>query len=214
MLMPAFQRFPKEAAIIGRLLAGYGEVDFTLAMLAAKICGDEETILRAIFRMRTEGARLDLADTLIGPKLEPYPRLAGRYSYAIGCANWCRNLRNQYAHCHWSDDDSAGLFFTNLEKAADKASGFHRRWLHVDVPLLEKQEEYFIHTRRCLWHLTSEWLAKIGEQQPYLWPMPKRVPEPRKHNLEAKHRAPWPSAVPTPPPKERPRRSRSASRKT
>jgi len=78
MLMPAFQRFPKEADIIGRLLVGYGEVDFTFALLAAKIYGDEDTIMRAIFRMRTEAGRITLADALMAPRLAPHKTLVFR----------------------------------------------------------------------------------------------------------------------------------------
>jgi hypothetical protein len=64
MLMPAFHRFPKEAAIIGRLLAGYGDIDFTFARCTARVYGDVENMLRAIFRNPTESGRLNVAEAL------------------------------------------------------------------------------------------------------------------------------------------------------
>jgi hypothetical protein len=187
-----FHRFPKEAAIIGRLLAGYGEIDFTFALMVVKICGDEDTILRAIFRMRTEAGRISLADTLVAPCLEPFADLFGHYSHALGCVRFCLTLRNQYAHCHWNDHDEGGLFFTNLEEAAKPAKGFNKGlgWSHVDVPLLTDQENFFIHTRRCLWHIESEYLVRTGKFKYHPHEMPKQISQPMKHNPPDEH--PWP----------------------
>jgi hypothetical protein len=42
MVMPAFQRFPNEAAIIGRLLAGYAELEIDLLNC---VCRLRDTIL-------------------------------------------------------------------------------------------------------------------------------------------------------------------------
>jgi hypothetical protein len=212
MLMPAFHRFPNEAAIIGRLLAGYGEIDFTFAVLAAKILGDEETVMRAIFRIRGEAARIDLADAIISSRLRGSQ--LDNYVYSLECVRHCRAIRNQYAHCHWNDDDTLGLFFTNLEVAAEKPSGFDRRWRHVDLTLLTAQEDFFIHTRRCLWHVTGAWLKRKRRPLPYLWPMPKTIQKPNKHNPPEKHPAPWSTEVPAPPPKARPRTRKASSRKS
>jgi hypothetical protein len=43
-------------------------------------------------------------------------------------AQSCLSLRNQYAHCHWTDTEAGGLFFTNLEKAASGPVGFNYEW--------------------------------------------------------------------------------------
>src|SRR5215207_937717 len=39
MLLPLFDQFPEEAAIIGRLIAGYGEIEFGLALCAGAVIG-------------------------------------------------------------------------------------------------------------------------------------------------------------------------------
>ena len=45
-LMPAFLRFPVEAAIIGRLVTGYGEIEYLYAMCLASVSEDEDTIVQ------------------------------------------------------------------------------------------------------------------------------------------------------------------------
>jgi hypothetical protein len=138
---------------------------------------------------------------LAQPKLAPHKSLAGNYTYAVGCARHCRAIRNQYAHCQWGDDATAGLFFTNLNDAAAKPSGFAFEWFHVDVPLLEEQEAFFVHTRRCLWHVESEYLVLSGQRNKRGHPhkMPRRVTLVNKHNPPEKHPPPWPSKVPSDP---------------
>ena len=51
-LMPAFLRYPNEAAILGRLLAGYGELEFIYAQCLAETIGNQETALRTYFGIR------------------------------------------------------------------------------------------------------------------------------------------------------------------
>lgn len=196
MFMPPFRRFSNEAAIIGRLLAGYGEIDLSFAVCTAQVLAHgnkkhKDTILRAIFRMKTESARVNLADTLIHPKLAEQ-KLAGDYSYIIGCIKHCLKIRNQFSHCHWADYDGAGLFFTNLEDAAEKKDGFDYEWLHIDVPLLVEQENLFFHTVECLWNLEKEYLVRIGflRDDEYR-KMPKRQQLPMLHNLPELHPPPW-----------------------
>ena len=40
ILMPALQRFPNEAAIIGRLIPAYGEFEYIFAYCAGHVLGD------------------------------------------------------------------------------------------------------------------------------------------------------------------------------
>ncbi len=50
MVMPAFRRFPDEAAIIGRLLAGYAELEIDLLHCVSVIREDFDATLKAMFR--------------------------------------------------------------------------------------------------------------------------------------------------------------------
>ena len=64
MLMPAFHRFSKEAALIGRIIVGFGELEFILAQCVGTALQNEEMALRVIFRLGGTSARLDTADAL------------------------------------------------------------------------------------------------------------------------------------------------------
>src|SRR4051794_31432912 len=62
----AFQLCPEEGAIIGRLLAGYGELEVDLALcVAATLDDDVDTAFRIMFRLRGESQRIEIADAFI-----------------------------------------------------------------------------------------------------------------------------------------------------
>src|SRR5262249_7168200 len=54
MVMPAFQKFRGEAAIIGRLLAGYAELEIDLLNCVSEVTQDFDATLKAMFRVRAE----------------------------------------------------------------------------------------------------------------------------------------------------------------
>ena len=189
MLMPAFHRFPKEAAAIGRMLVGYGELEFMLAICAGKAIGNPEIGLKTIFRIQNLTGRIRIADAIIRPSLAK-AKLTGKYADAFGAINRCRKIRNQYAHCHWIDDAKAGLFFANLETSALPPTGFKYDWLHVDLPLLEKQEAYFQYAIECLNHMAGEYDVISGRLKSHASPMPKKQRPPSPHNPRTKHKAP------------------------
>ena len=97
--MPSFLRFPKEAEIIGRLLAGYGEIEYDLSCCLEAAINDGETARRSMFRVRGEKQRIDVADALMRHKYKDSNLLA-EYDEAIAATHSCRKIRNQYSHCH------------------------------------------------------------------------------------------------------------------
>jgi hypothetical protein len=66
MVMPAFHKFQGEAAIIGRLLAGYAELEIDLLNCVSVVRQDFDATLKAMFRVRGETARINVGDAL-GP---------------------------------------------------------------------------------------------------------------------------------------------------
>src|SRR5438552_6004240 len=118
-LMPAFTQHPKEAAIIGRMLAGYGELEFLLALCMQDPMG---SLSQATFRNRGEQQRILIADAILHPLYERCD-LHDVWLKARSAINTCRTFRNQYSHCHWRDEKDLGLFFTSLEKGAKTAPG-------------------------------------------------------------------------------------------
>jgi hypothetical protein len=140
-LMPAFHRYSQEGAIIGRLLAGYGELEYTLSGCLGRVLEDIERAQRTLFVIRGEINRLRIAE-----ELTRYPyfqkRLGAEFTETMSAMGRCREIRNQFAHCHFADHATAGLFFTSLEKSTKDTELWDMEWSHVDVALLRSQEAY------------------------------------------------------------------------
>jgi hypothetical protein len=189
MLMPAFHRFPNEAAIIGRIIPAYGEIEFILAWCLGNSLGEPNTGMRLLYRLRSEANRVDIADALMsGPIAELV--LEKEYQDTINAVRFCKSIRNQYAHCHWADDLKKGLYFVNVEEATKNLT-LHFVWRPVNVALLQEQEEYFVYCIECLNFLSEEMkIRKKGLLHNYL-SMPKGRQTPKKHNLPVKHTPPW-----------------------
>ncbi len=64
---PAFDRFPQEAHYIGRILASFGEIEFSVCRIAGHAVGMPDQIPKALYRLRTTSSRLDAADAIVRP---------------------------------------------------------------------------------------------------------------------------------------------------
>lgn len=116
-ISPAFDRYPEEAALAGRIVLSYGELELLVATCLATILPLPDTANRLMFRIIGERARILAADSLMY-KMYQGSGLGGEYGIAIGAVRECAKIRNQYAHCHWTDHPTAGLFFTDLQDPA------------------------------------------------------------------------------------------------
>jgi hypothetical protein len=116
-ILPPFLRYWNEAAIIGRLLAGYTVVEQDLLNCVQVVIGDFDTVLKALFRIRGEARRIDEGER-IGQPVFLSLNLGAEFHEAITSLRYCRLIRNQYAHCRWWDDNSGQLAFANLEDLA------------------------------------------------------------------------------------------------
>ncbi len=180
-IMPAFERHPKEAEIIGRLLAGYGELEFDLALCAAATMDDKDSAVRVVFRVRGEETRILVTDALMRVKYED-AGLAEPYARAISGMHWCRKLRNQYAHCHWADDDKR-LRFTNIEKAArsnNRTVGL--TIVGVDLDLLQSQEAFYKYVQDLFHYLYHEYLKLEGTLSSHVFSIPPNKEPPPRHS--------------------------------
>jgi hypothetical protein len=190
IIQRAIHKFPQEAAIIGRLLVTYGEIEFAVAGTLGEVIEDRPRAFKAFFRLRSESSRLQMADALMRDAFSKQ-RMRGQYSDSLGAVRHCLKIRNQYAHCHWDDGGKDGLFFTNLQDSADSADGFDYRWRHVDVPLLESQEQYFSYAAFCLFYLMSEIPLRGGRLKSHPYSMPPKITQPKLHNPQEGHAPPW-----------------------
>jgi hypothetical protein len=170
----AFLKFVDEAAIIGRLLAGYSDLELALAHCAQTVRNDFDTVLKTMFRTRGESQRIEVADAF-GRQYYHALKLGTQFEMGIGAIKYCLKIRNQYAHCVWWDDYSGQLTFANLEEVA-KSNALLKDFqsltsFHVEVPLLQAQEAYFDYTDALLVWVNHEGGFRNGtKKQPLVMP--------------------------------------------
>jgi hypothetical protein len=188
-LNPAFDTYPVEASLIGRMVTSFGELELTYSMIAGTALGDQALALRAIYRGRSSGGRIDLADVLIRNAVNK-TNLGLDYEETIGAMRHCLKIRNNYAHSHWAPG-SDGLFFSNLEEAASRAEGFEMDQKHVDLKLITEQETYFDYTRSLLLYFGDQLHVTLQPRFALGVPKPQARPRPSPHNPASLHIPPW-----------------------
>lgn len=184
MIMPAFREWPTESAIIARLLGGYGELEFELALTMGHAISDKRKGIRDFFSARGEKARIKLASSQAGE----WMRLTGigdRFAQALDAIRACKDIRNSLSHCHWvslrNDQPSDGLFYVNLETSAAASTGpIVYLWQQASLAWLQDCEAYYRYTSDCLTHVLGRIAAQRGQPFPVSIIMPKRRKPPAK----------------------------------
>jgi hypothetical protein len=165
-ILRAFQDFPAEAALIGRMLAGYADLEIDLMHCAKAVRDDLDLALKAMFRGRGNAQRIDVADAL-GRQRYHGLGLGADFERGIAAVRYCLNIRNLYAHCTWWNDNSGQLAFANLEELAKQnvaVTDLHGLTVnHVTQPLLQAQFAYFEHTDNVLIGLIQEGNRRTGK---------------------------------------------------
>jgi hypothetical protein len=169
---PAFHRHRRAAAIVGRILAAFGELEYIIAEAAGKATNNKETVLRALYRLRATSSRIDLSDTLMRP-ICMRANLVDEHATMMDALWHCHKIRNQFAHCNWGDDSRhPGLFFADLQASAKDDQGFEQRWNHVSVPLLKRQEDHFVYAQDWIFYVDHELALRVGKLQSHPFPRP------------------------------------------
>lgn len=180
-ILPAFVKFSTEAAIIGRLLAGYADLEIGMLHCASAVRDEFGTALKVMFRDRGETRRINIADAL-GRQHYAAVQLETEFSMAIGAVRHCLSARNLYAHCNWYDDNSGLLAFVNLEELAkEKAFVADLTSLdirHIDVPALQAVERFFVYTDALLGWVNYEGRHRAGKMKVQPLSKPPAVKEP------------------------------------
>jgi hypothetical protein len=174
-IMPCFDRYPEEGNLIGRLLAGYGELEIELCNCVSAITGNLDDAIKALFSERGEYQRIMKANKMAR---NSYVKagLGVPYGTAIQDMHFCREVRNQYAHCTWFDTPDTGLCFIDLEAAANSNNPTVPLTLlrqRIDLALLEEQQAFFRYVQKCWWFLASAYPAAHGKSS-----YPHKLPQP------------------------------------
>ncbi len=180
-IMSAFDDFPEEGATIGRLLAGYGELELHLCNCVGEIKNDITMVFKVMFRPRGETQRIDVADAIGRQPFQTIKRDT-EFAMAIGAMRYCLKIRNQFAHCHWVDNHGRCLGFVELEEKAKNNDPSILIWQtpshDLDVQTLANHETYFCYTRDLLIFLTHEARVQAGSVPKNPHTKPKQVKQP------------------------------------
>ena len=168
-ILSAFTRYPDEAALIGRMLAGYADLEIGLMHCAKQVRGDLDLALKTMFNGRGNSQRIDLA---VAIAKRPYDELelGHEFDSAIAAMRYCLRIRNLYAHCTWWADTTGELAFANLEDLAKlnvvvNENDLHNLTVnHVNVTHLQAQFNYFEYTDDLLMGVLQEGNRKSGKQ--------------------------------------------------
>jgi hypothetical protein len=163
-------------AIVGRILVGYGELEFSLmhaVQMARK--GDFDSTLKAMFRVRGEAQRIQIADAL-GRQSYNKLGLAQDFEEMMSAMDHCRAIRNQYAHAYWHD--YSGLCLVDLEGLAKQDEEVINltatKFAFLDLALLEAQENYLSYTDKLIGYINFQGRFLAGQ----LTSNPRSKPQP------------------------------------
>jgi hypothetical protein len=193
-LMPCFDsnQAHDEGIIVGRLLAAYGELELQMCLYWIVAEGTIDLPTRQIFGIRGAERRIKIAEKALQADYGNAGLLAD-LTQALADLEWCRQIRNQYSHCHWYWTTKEGLCFVNLEELALQSTaltsvivGRHP----VDLALLQAQEAFFWYVKQYLMYLETAYRAwdqtraRGGAARPstLVYPKPQVVARPPAHN--------------------------------
>jgi hypothetical protein len=178
MINPALDNFPKEAALIGAMVVGYGELDITMVSCAGNAMAMTLPLLDALDQVNSEYTRIEIIRRLATPAFDTLG-LATQFNRALAAQNECREVRNTFAHCHYGYDYKSGLMYVKARDLfAQNRKPPDLPWRDLTVEGLELQEAYFEATRK-LWLWLDVSLPYIRKKQPSAFdepPMPSIPP--------------------------------------
>lgn len=94
-MLRSFAKYPEQGMIVGKLVAGYGDLEFSLAECLSATMGDDLSMAcRIMFRVRGEEARIQVADGGMRVQFDEIG-LINTYTEAVADMHWCRRIRNQ-----------------------------------------------------------------------------------------------------------------------
>ena len=192
-MFPIHARFPKEMAVIGRLLVDYGELELDLMNCVQVLRNyDLNSTLKSMFRVRGETNRIDIADAL---GRVPYTavKMTTEFDTVIAAMRQCLRIRNRYAHAFWHDPDQGkALCYVSLEELAKEADEVRDltalTFYYIDEPLLLKQEAFFEYTRALINYVNHEGQFQTGKFKQRIFPLPTPVPPPPAYTRNATSR--------------------------
>ena len=182
-MFPIHTRFPKEMAVIGRLLVDYGELELDLMNCVQVMRGyDLNSVLKTMFRIRGETNRIDIADAL-GRVPYTSANMTTEFDTVISAMRQCLRIRNRYAHAFWHDPNQGkDLCYVSLEELAKEADEVRDltalTFFFIDETLLLQQEWFFEYTRALINYVNHQGRFNSGTLRQQIFPLPAAVTPP------------------------------------
>jgi hypothetical protein len=182
-MFPIHNTFPREMSVIGRLMVDYGELELDL-MNCVQVARsfDLNATLKAMFRVRGESNRIDIADGL-GRTAYVAVNLETEFDSMIAAMKHCLRIRNKYAHAYWHDPDMGkALCYVSVEELAKEPAEVRDltalKFFFIDEELLLRQEAFFWYTRNLINQLNYQGRFNSGALKQQIFPLPAVVAPP------------------------------------
>lgn len=192
-LMPCFDQKQAyaESIVLARLLAGYGEIELQMCMCLVAVEGQIDTPIRQVFGKTGAERRIKICKKALRNDYDK-ANLTADLQAALSDLEWCRQIRNQYAHSSWFWTAPTGLCFVNLEEVANQPTTINSALTNrhrIDVPLLQAQEDFFWYVKQYLMYLETAYKtwnkaqSRGGARGPqgFIYPKPTKIARPPKH---------------------------------
>jgi hypothetical protein len=120
--------------------------------------------------------RIKIADAL---GRVPYSalKLDAEFDTLIDAFDYCRRIRNKYAHAYWHDPDNGrALCYVSLEELADEDDPVNDLtnlvFYYLDEALLLRQEAYYQYVRDLLRYVNYEGQLRAKKMHDNPFPLP------------------------------------------
>jgi hypothetical protein len=111
--------------------------------------------------------------------------LSSELAETIEDMQWCRETRNQFAHCHWDSWNAFGLKFVDLEHVASLTGRVRKGALsskRVRLATLQDQESFFLYVAECFETLAHAYGCTVDGTSNGGLPGPGKMKRLRKHD--------------------------------
>lgn len=190
MLSPGLTQCKEEAALIGAMLANYGELEFCLTHCLGASMRDFNGAFRKMYEKRGEERRIQICE-----KMRPNFIAIGReqeFADTIDQVRYCKLIRDQYAHgwfswsamsLGWGEGPhprNVTLKLVSLEDAVKEPEGIDAKPVSLPLALVQAQSTYFANTQDWIMWLQSELEAAEGKPWSPSPSVPKRLNRPER----------------------------------
>jgi hypothetical protein len=110
-------------------------------------------------------------------------KLDAEFATLIDAFDYCRRIRNKYAHAYWHDPDNGkALCYVSLEELADEDDPVHDLtnlvFYYLDETLLLRQEAYYQYVRDLLRYINYEGQFRAKRMRENIFPLPSALEKP------------------------------------